>query len=318
MEFFSPRFQYTFSATTPVLEISPGTKLCVVCPDSDNVQSDGTALPADRRQVRSGYPQTNPVAGPINVRGAEPGDTLIVRIDAIHLDRATGQTGLAPANGLLSGDLLLRDEPAGTQVPKHLFQWTIDTDANLARVSNPLSQQVISVPLDPFVGCIGVCPDRDEEIATLYSGTFGGNMDIPLLRPRTTLFLPVFHSGALLSMGDLHAAQGHGEIIGGAIETSGRIECTIDLGKGSAIEAPRMADVTHRSAVGVDSDLRNAIAKAYAHLLNWMVEDFEINRWDAYNLISQCGSIVMGNLLAPPYPVAARISQAIWDQYAKG
>jgi acetamidase/formamidase len=110
-------------------------------------------------------------------------------------------------------------------------------------------------------------------------------------------------------LGDIHAAQGHGEIIGGAIETSGTIDCTITLIKRNPLCAPRFADDTQLAAVGLADDLRDAVARAYAHLLDWIVAEYQLNRWDAYNLISQRGSIVIGNLGLPPYPVAACIER---------
>jgi amidase len=310
IEFFSSLFHYTFAAHPPVLRVAPGTTLQVICPDSDNAMSDGTLLPQQRRHPASGGWQGNPVAGPIFLEGAEPGHCLVVRIDTIHLDRATGQTGLAPNHGLISNELLAPSETHNA-VPRHLFRWSIDAKAGVARLINPLGSQPLVVPLNPFVGCIGVCPPERQELTTLYSGPYGGNMDLPLTRAGATVFLPVFESGALLALGDIHAAQGHGEIIGGAVETSGRIDCTIGLRRNWGIGAPRIVDATHLAAVGLDADLKQAIARAYAHLLEWVVADWAMNRWDAYNLISQCGSIVLGNLLVAPYPVAACLPRAV-------
>jgi acetamidase/formamidase len=108
-------------------------------------------------------------------------------------------------------------------------------------------------------------------------------------------------------IGDLHAAQGQGEIIGGAIETSGKVDCTIGLIKGRTIRGPRLKDATQLMAMGTAGDLRGAIVEAYAHLLDWLVEGFGMNRWDAYNLMSQTGSISLSNFGFPPFTVAAGI-----------
>jgi acetamidase/formamidase len=280
-----------------------------VCPDSDNALSDGTILADDRRQSDvAGLFQGNPMAGPIFVEGAVPGDSLAIRIEAIELDRTTGQTGLAPDHGLLPTNLLLRSTNSETTIPRHLFRWHIDVAAGKAELLNPLGKHRIEVPLDPFVGCIGVCPQWGQSISTLFAGAFGGNMDIPAVRPGATIYLPVFVQGGLLMMGDVHAAQGHGEIIGGAIETSGKIHCTIGLMKKHKLESPRVRDAKRIMAIGVDSELRAAIQRAYANLLDWLVEGFKMNRWDAYNLISQVGSILVGGLGMPPHAVAAAIA----------
>jgi acetamidase/formamidase len=308
-DFLSSRFHYTFGPHAPKLTISSGASLRVICPDSDNELADGTPLRPDQRQHAAGTTlfEGNPLAGPIFVKGAAPGDSIAVRIEAVHLDRRTGQTGLAPAHGLLPSHLLVPPPKVGENaaVPRHLYRWEIDPDGHVARLTNPLGTDPIAVPLSPFVGCIGVCPARGQQISTLYSGPFGGNMDIPLIRPDATLELPVYHEGALLMMGDIHAAQGEGEIIGGAIETSGRIDCTITLQKGRAIDAPRLRDPQQLAAIGVDGELRGAVQQAYAHLIGWLAEEFAMDRFDAYNLVSQVGSLMMGGLTVSPYAVAA-------------
>ncbi len=253
------------------------------------------------------------MAGPIEIEGSDAGDCVTVHIESIELDRTKGQTGLAYAHGLLSADQLIvrADMEAGQQIPRHLFEWNIDPAQGVATVVNPLGDRPITVPLDPFVGCIGVCPPWGQAISTLFCGVYGGNMDIPLLRPGTTIELPVFRQGALLMMGDLHAAQGHGEIIGGGIETSGKIDCTIDLIRGRLLPAPRLRNERQISAIGVAGELREAVRQAYAHLLNWIVDEFRFNRWDGYNLISQAGSITLGGLGGPVYAVAAGLPRAL-------
>ena len=309
IDFFSFRFYYTFGRHAPTLRVTPGARLRVVCPDSDNELSDGTVLSTDQRQSDvAGLVQGNPMAGPIFVDGAVVGDSLAVRIDEIEFDRASGQTGLAPGHGVLPTDLLLGSTNPAMTVPRHLFRWRIDVAAQKAQLLNSLGNDGIDVPLDPFVGCIGVCPPSGQSISTLLAGPYGGNMDIPAVRPGATIYLPVFVEGGLLMMGDVHAAQGHGEIIGGAIETSGKIHCTIGLVKNRALESPRIRDANQIMAIGVEDELRAAIQRAYANLLDWLVADFQMNRWDAYNLISQVGSIVVGGLGVPPYAVAAAIA----------
>lgn len=307
-EFFSSRFHYTFGPNAPTLSVTSGASLCVVCPDSDNELADGSILPKERRQSDiAGLFEGNPMAGPIFVEGAAVGDCLAVRIDAIELDRATGQTLLAPGHGVLPTHLLLENAAEGTTIPRHLFRWRIDPASDIAELVNPLGPHRVTVRLDPFVGCIGVAPPWGQSISTLLCGPFGGNMDIPAVRPGATIYLPVFVEGALLMMGDVHAAQGHGEMIGGAIETSGKVHCTITLLKHHALPSPRVRDAKCIMAIGVDAELRGAIQRAYAYLVDWLADGFRLNRWDAYNLVSQRGSIVIGGLGMPPHAVAAGI-----------
>jgi acetamidase/formamidase len=146
-------------------------------------------------------------------------------------------------------------------------------------------------------------------------------MDLPASGAGATIYLPVRRPGALLFMGDIHAAQGHGEIIGGAIETSGKIDCTIRLIENQSLPHLRMRCAKFLTAVASHDDLKTSVQLAYANLLDWLSIDLKMNLWDAYNLISQAGSLMMGNLLSAPYPVAARIPISLlpvdvngWDQ----
>lgn len=314
-QFLSPRFYYTFGAHAPVIWIEPGEQLAVVCPDSDNALADGSLLTADRKQPPTAAPwfDGNPMAGPIFVRGATAGDAISVTIDAIELDRSYGQTGLAHGQGVLPPHFLLgNDATSSREVPRHLYRWDLDHARGVATIANPLGDKTLSVPLDPFVGCIGTCPRWGQSISTLEKGQHGGNMDAPLTRPGTTIYLPVHSDGGLLMMGDIHAAQGHGEVIGGGIETSGVVRCTIGLNKSNAIPSPRFRDATHLAATGTGGDIMTAIQQAYAHLLDWVVTEFGVNRWDAYNAISQCGSVVVGGLMGSPVIVAARVPISVF------
>jgi acetamidase/formamidase len=309
-EFFSPRFHYTFGPHEPATLARSGADLVVICPDSDNELSDGTLLRVDQRAQGPGLFEGNPMAGPIQVENAQPGDVIGVEIQRIELDRATGQTGLAPGHGLLPVHLASRpgkDGPA-PQIPRLLYRWSIDAQCGMAELINPIGDKPVRVKLDPFIGCIGVCPKWGQSISTLFAGTFGGNMDVPAIKPGATLYLPVYQPGGLLMMGDIHAAQGHGEIIGGAIETSGRIHVRIHLHKHWSIESPRVRDAHRLYAIASDGDLRTAIQHAYAGLLDWLGEDeFGLHRFDAFNLVSQTGGVLIGNLVTSPYSVAAYV-----------
>ncbi len=311
VEFRSARFQYTFGPHEPTLRVRSGAALRVVCPDSDNELADGSLLEPEQRQREADTTlfEGNPVAGPIYVEGAEPGDCIAVRIERVELDRVKGQTLLAPAHGLLPIGLLSRPREDGRfdPVPRHMYFWEIDARAGIARLKNPLGPDPITVRLNPFVGAIGVAPQWGQSISTLLSGEFGGNMDIPAVRAGATVYLPVFRRGGLVMIGDLHAAQGQGEIIGGAIETSGKVDCTIELVKNRRLRAPRLRDAAQLMAMGTGPDLRGAISEAYANLLDWLVEGFGLNRWDGYNLMSQTGTISLSNFGFPPVTAAAAI-----------
>jgi amidase len=312
IDFLSSRFHYSFGTHEPTLRVQPGDALRITCPDCDNAMADGSVLTQGQRHIDTpDTVQGNPLAGPIYIESAEPGDTLAVTIDSIELDRDYGLTLLAPGHGVVPDELLMPDydgdcdDPA--VVPRHMYRWHIDTQAGTATMTNPLGGRRASVPLNPFVGSIGVCPADGRPVSSLYSGPFGGNLDLPLIREGATVYLPVCHDGALLLIGDIHAAQGHGEIIGGGIETSGKIGCTIKVIKQFSLAGFGVCDGRAISAIGTHDELRRSIQQACADLVDWLAQSGDWDRLDLYSLISQMVTVTVGNLNEQPYPVAASV-----------
>ena len=301
--FLSKRFFYTFGPHDPSIRVENGQSLTVVCPDSDNALADGTELTNDQRQTSPGSDlfEGNPLAGPIYVEGAKAGDCLAVKIEKIELDRDWGRTLLAPAHGLLSSDhfdLANTDPGSRERVPRHLYRWKLDRERATAQLENPLGEEPFEIPLHPMVGAIGVCPPWGQSISTLFAGSYGGNLDLSILDSGATIMLPVYQEGGLLLLGDIHAAQGHGEIVGGGIETSGQVHVTIRNLAGCQIAGPRIVTETHLYAVATDGDLRTAISRASGRLVDWLTDPLGCNRWDAYQLMSQTCSFEIGGIVA--------------------
>lgn len=307
------RYSYTFGHPVPSVELRPGDRVTIACPDSDNFRADGTPLPHDRTVAAGGglvsdpFPG-NPVAGPIRIAGTQPGDALAVCIEAIDLDRPTGRTLLAPGHGLIPPPLLTIDLPS-PDVPRHMYQWNIDLAQRVARLSNPLGPPGdVVVPLRPFLGCIGVGPAHGQQISSLYAGPHGGNMDLPCFGPGALAILPIYADGAGLALGDVHAAQGHGEIVGGGIETSAKVTVSVHRLPSDELACVRAIDATRVYAVATDGDLRQAIQHANANLLRWLDRWLGMNRFDTYQLLSQCGELILGNCVTSPYTAAAALA----------
>ena len=218
---FEPKeFHNTFSAShAPVLRIKPGDHVITSTIDARGVDAAG---------VQRGQ-GPNPETGPFFIEGAEPGDTLVVHLLRLETNRTTGFSGtlLAPYTidpGFLRQEALR--EPKGVT-------WQIDKRKGIAYLDPvDFKGRRIELPLRPMLGCVATAPQNRAAIPTSYPDNFGGNMDYNGMGAGATVMLPVFEPGALFFLGDGHARQGDGEVVGSAIETSLDVEFSVDLLKG--------------------------------------------------------------------------------------
>lgn len=228
-------------------------------------------LAVERGVIERG-PGPHPLTGPIYVEGAEPGDVLEVRLIEIEPLTSIGVSGFLPGGGTLPDDF----PSAGLK----LFE--IDTSARVARML-----PTVAIPLRPFFGSIGVAPPvLRGRISSGPPGPHVGNLDNKDLVAGTRLFLPVHVPGALLSIGDGHAAQGDGEVSGTAIETflAGTVE--VVLHRDQTLRWPRAETPTHYISMGLDPDLDEAARLATREMIRFLVEEKGFDRGDAYILCS--------------------------------
>jgi len=286
---------YTFSSNyKPIAEVEPGEVVTLFATDAFENRISSAA---DRFSDVCVYPYLNPQIGPILVKGAEPGDTLIVEIHDIVPDRDYAVTGLMPNFGGLTG-----------------------TDAT-AILNDPLPEQVRILPIEdgcvvfdqrtripckPFMGTMSIAP-QIESINCLTPGRYGGNMDCADVCAGNRVFLPVFVDGAHFMTGDGHAVQGYGEITGVACEVPTRATVSFELIKNKTIGWPRIMSADFIMAIGSARPLDDAVRIAYKELLAWMVEDYGFDRWDAYHLLGQVGHVRLCNMCDPNYSIAAKL-----------
>jgi len=220
--------------------------------------------------------------GPIAVRGAEPGDMLEIRILAVDVRLPIAGQGFTPGRGVL---------PDQFPVAKSRVLW-IDLKAKTIEYAPG-----VHVPTEPFWGVIGTAPP--PEMGRVPSGApniFGGNLDNSDLRPGSTLYLPVFNAGGLVSIGDGHAAQGHGEVCLSAVETSLKGEVQIILHKrqqAPSLKGPRAETPTHYMTMGLNADLDEAARSATSDMLDFLVDTKGLSRDDAYMLASASMDLVI-------------------------
>ena len=280
----------------PIARVSPGETFIVETLDAFGDRITGIdTLPSKVLTL----PYVNPVTGPIYVEGAEKGDTLTVTIQEIRPARDFGVSAIIPEFGGLCGTALTRilNEP----LPERVWIHPITSDGI---IFDP-DLDIPKIPLEPFYGTMGTAPEM-EAISTLAPGWHGGNMDVADLCPGNTVYLPVNAPGALLYLGDGHAAQGDGEVSGVAVEIPTIGTLTVDLVKGKSISSPRIESQEFIMTVGNARPMEDAVRIAFYELVRWLSQEFEIDRLNAYQLCSQVARVRLANMVDTLYTIVAK------------
>lgn len=300
------KFYYLFGGGEPVLKVEPGDRVKLWTEDAfqGKVRSKDDVF---SKAVAPIWPSVNPQTGPIYVEGAEPGDTLVLKIVTIEPYREQGCSSLLANFGLLSQT---RNTPM-LHDPQPEITWMYPINKAKGTVTfvsrlGPEKYQA-EIPMHPFVGTIGTAPADGERMHSLTPYFHGGNMDCVETAPGTTVYLPISVPGAMWSTGDIHLAQGDGEVCGVAVESAGWV--TIDilpLIKGKKVGTPRLENATHIMSVGSARPFDDAIRIAYVDMVNWLVEDYGFDKWDAYQLMTQVSPVRVGNLVDTNYSAVVK------------
>ena len=168
------------------------------------------------------------------------------------------------------------------------------------------AMKTVTLPLRPMLGRVAVAPEGDEAFGGLWPGPFGGNMDASDVREGTTVYLPVFHRGALFYFGDGHALQGDGEVCGSGLETSMDVAFRFGLQKKKTIAWPRFEDAEHLMVAGSARPLSDALRIAFVELVRWLAADHGFDKADAYQLVSQTAVVRVAQMVDPLYTVVAK------------
>ena len=308
IDFDPPIFYYTYGAHPPALRIAPGQCVETWTADSSNGDPRGETLPPERRQQGEGLLESNPVTGPFYVETAEPGDTLVVHFDAIEANR---DDAFGAVHGHLAalGDDMIFVGPTGLKPPieGRRYDWTLDRARGTARLELPRSKiGHVEIPTHTFLGCCGTAPRWGEFIHTVDVRNHGGNMDCPEVCGGVDVHLPVNVEGGLLMFGDAHAAQGDGEIAGGALETSAQVRFSCSVLKGKAIRWPRIVNDEYLMTVGNARPLVTALRIGWVEMVEWLEAEHGYDRWDAVHVLSQVGLVRVCNVVSPNYTAVAK------------
>jgi amidase len=281
---------YTFSPDhPPAIEVEPGTTILFETLDALNEQirsEDDSATTIDLEHV-------NAATGPVYVKGAKPGDTLMAEI----LDIQPAEVGTAliiPGFGYLQESLpgpytkVLHQEKNGT----YRFGKSIQI--------NP----------KPMIGTIGVAPLKP--ITTLSSGIHGGNLDTTDIRQGSKVFLPVLVEGGLFGVGDVHARMGNGEVCGTGIECSAQVTIRLDLLRKYTISRPRIETDEEWMCVASAEGLERAIKLALQDMVDWLQKDHLLSAEEAYVLISLAGDVRIGQVVDPMVTVRVALPKQVF------
>jgi amidase len=262
---FTPTvFHRQFSAANkPVLTVSPGDTIHTTTVDAGGTDEKGVV------RVLGGNPET----GPFYIETAAPGDTLVVHLTRLRLNRDWAISDDAIVDRGLDSGLAVKMKDGGKPV-----RWHLDLQHGTASPEKPGEHLArYSVPVRPMLGCVAVAPGSAQAPpGTGDSGRWGGNMDFNEIVEGATIYLPVSVSGALLYVGDGHAAQGDGELNGNALETSMDVEFTVDVVSGKRIQGPRVESATHIMAMGLEGSLDDAFRAATANMAQWLANDYKL------------------------------------------
>jgi acetamidase/formamidase len=238
------------------------------------------------------------LTGPIYIAGAEPGDTIEVRVLDIKFRVPYGVNNTGPGKGVLPA---LLKEPSAKLI-------RIDLERRVALFSSD-----IEIPLNPFMGIMAVTPPKSlGMVSSTPPGAWGGNMDLKFLGIGSTLYLPVFNQGAQFFTGDGHAVQGDGEVDGGAIEISLKPTLQFILHKGKALKLPRVETATDYFTTGLSVDLNEATRIAVQEAVDFLQAEKGLSAADAYALASLAVDLGIGEAFDVVNLVYARIPKNIF------
>ena len=296
---------YTFGGVAAKQRIKPGTRIVTWTEDC----FDGAVKTEHDLASKVMTPgHDNPQTGPFYIEGAEPGDTVVVHILKLEPARDYGISSFFPGFGALNGTD--RTAMLGSDPKETTWRYDLNAQRTVAYAKAKEGNRKWSVPLMPFLGCLGVAPAANETRSTVVPGPFGGNMDCWEVRAGNKVYLGVNAPGALLSFGDGHYAMGEGEIIGTAIEGAMNVEVHVDLIKKSATPVPRIENPNEVMFVGSGRPLEDAARVAFKAMVGWMREHYGLSEMDAYEFVGQAARAHVVQIVDPEYTVLVKVDRA--------
>jgi len=280
--------KYAFDRTDePLLRVKPGERFEIETYDASTGyfrSEDDKAIPARRPGFDRIPPLANPIGGPVWLEGAGRGDTLVVTIDEILVDTYSW-IAIGPRRGPLGESA--RWPELSSAYTTRIFSHTPGPSGTLRDGLLHFDER-IAWPLTPFVGTLGVAPDREVTTSADGQGEWGGNLDIRDVAPGHQIYLPIFHPGGLFYLGDVHASQGDTEFTSTAAETKATVRLRLDVIKGKQVPWMRIDKPASIVSVYAYRPLEVAVETATVNLMDWLITEYQFTPTSAYCLVSTC------------------------------
>lgn len=305
-EFAPTHFYRQFNSDAePVLHINPGDTVHTKCVDAGGVDEKG-----EHRSMGG-----NPLTGPFFIEGAVPGDTLVIRLNRVRLNRDSAGIYNDTVVGSALDPYYFRDLK---RVKDFDSSWKLDRATQTAMLSKPTDRlKDFKIELHPMLGCVGVAPPSRQAFRSGNLGNYGGNMDYNQLREGVTLYMPVFQPGALLFVGDGHATQGDGELTGNALETSMDVEFTVDLIRGKSLGQPRSENSEYVMVSGIAGSLNDALQSATTGMSRWLEDEYKLNPAEIAMVLGSSMRYDIAEVVDPQVHVVAKLSKSVLAQIPK-
>lgn len=277
---------------TPVEKIHSGETLVFQTADcyNDQITKENQNVDPSKRQF------SNPATGPVYIEDAEVGDILKIEILDIKINDY-GVMVLQPNSGVL-GEYVKENKTS--IIP-------IEDD-------KAIFNDKIQIPLNPMIGVIGVAP-KEGDIRTTVPDIHGGNMDCKEITKGSTVYLPVFVKGALLSIGDLHAMQGDGEIVICALEVGGEVTVRLSVIKNKILPIPMVLTETHVMTIASKKTLDEAGHLATVNMHQFLVNELEMDTYEAGRLLSLVGDLRICQVVDPLMTTRMELPLSILKAY---
>lgn len=268
---------YKMSANhQPVMQIPSGGQVVIETYDCflNQIKTEATTFHS------IDWSQINPATGPVYVEGAEPGDILAAKIEKIELaDHGVMSTG--PNLGVMGHRI---DEFSVKFIP--------------IKGNKAIFNDNLELPLNPMIGVIGVAP-QEGEISCGTPGVHGGNMDTKLIGEKATVYFPVFHKGALFSLGDLHAVMGDGEVCVSGVEIPAKVTVTLTVIKGQTLPTPAVENENGFAFIVSKETLDEAARQAVEEMVNYLLARTDMAVDEITMLLSAAGQVQVSQIVDP-------------------